>query len=387
MDIKKICFLVNYNMYESKRYFTEKFAQALNKKNIETMILDTRENSLSAETIRQVVLFDPDLSASFNTLLPNADGRFLWDILQIPHWSILLDPAIYSLNLTQSPFSLLSTVDRDDEVFLRQSGFKRSFFFPHAVESELIGSGHSTKDLDVVFLGSCYDYESLRVSWRQQNPEPINNVLDNAIDLVFGDNSTSLAAALAKAWNDAQLPPDGVDFSSLFYYLDNYTRGKDRVELIRSIKDVPVHVYGALSEDNAVGMLGWAPYLASCSNVTVHPPVAFSEGLEILKRTKIALNSMPFFKNGSHERVLTALACGALPVTTDTRFFREYFDDGKNIIFYQPKDRHLVNERVCRYVHNDSECQKLVEKGKAVIAKNFTWDNRVEDLAKSNSFI
>lgn len=386
--LHKVCLIVNYNLYESKRYFTEKFSEALERKGIHTRIIDVQEGPLSADIIGSITRFRPDLTCSFNTLLPIGENRFLWDALETPHWSVLLDPAIYSTNLMHSPYSILSCVDRDDNAMLRAGGFDRSFFWPHAVEKELVGTGEEKKTFDAVFLGSCYDYESLRVSWRQQNPESINKVLDDAIDIFFSDNKTSLAESLAKAWGAAKIPPQGVDFPSLFYYLDNYTRGKDRVELIRAIKDVPVHVYGSLSEDNAVGVLGWSPYLAACKNVTVHPAVPFAEGLNILRRSKIALNSMPFFKSGSHERVLTALACGALPITTDTLYFRERFKEGKEILFYQPaRWSPHVNELVKEYAGNDKLRNQLVEAGAQVVAKEFTWDKRVDDFLREISTI
>lgn len=386
-SLKKICLIVNYNMYESKRYFTERFAEALERKEITTRIIDVNEGPLSADIIGSIVRFGPDLTCSFNTLMPTGENRFLWDVLQTPHWSILLDPAIYSTSLAQSPYSILSCVDKDDVPLLAGSGFDRAFFWPHAVEKEMIGTGDKEKVYDAVFLGSCYDYESLRVSWRQQNPENINKVLDDAIDLVFSDNRTSLAEALAKAWQAANIPPQGVDFPSLFYYLDNYTRGRDRVELIRAIKDVPVHVFGALSDDNAVGVLGWSPYLAANKNVTVHPPVSFAEGLNIQRKAKVALNSAPFFKNGSHERVLTALACGAVPLTTDTRYFREHFPEGKAAVYYQPLKWEHANEVVKEYVGDEKLRNELVQRGAEIVAKEYTWDKRVEDFMQASSVI
>jgi glycosyltransferase involved in cell wall biosynthesis len=380
--IKKICFLVNYNLYESKRYFTLKFAEALNRKGIETQIIDVNEGPLNVDKIAAIKLGDPDLTCSFNSLLPLSDNTYLCDNLRIPHWSILVDPVLYSMELAHSPFSLISCVDWFDTASIRAQNFENVFSFYHAVEPELIGTEVKDKTFDVVFLGSCYDYESLRASWKQQIPPQICQVMDDAIDKILGDNHTSIAEGLAAAWGASNLPPENVDFISLFYYIDNYTRGKDRMEMIRAIKDVPVHVFGELSTDNAVGILGWSPYLASCPNVTVHPSVPFAEGLEILKRSKISLNSMPFFKRGSHERPLNALATGALPITTDTAYFREKFVDGKNIAFYAPGQWTTVNERVHEYLQNESKRQDVVKHGQEIVKRDYTWDVRVEEALK-----
>lgn len=380
--LTKIVLLVNYNLYESKRHFTQKFAEAMNRKGIETKIIDVKEGPLDANAVRQIQLFAPDLTCSFNTLLPLSDDKYLWDFLSIPHLSILVDPLMYAMDLTKSPYSILSVVDRSDVREAILPNFKRLFFFPHAVEKELSYDPKQERHYDVVFLGSCYDYESLRASWQQRNPESLNRVLDDAIDIVFSDNRCSLANALAQAWGRSKLNPQGVDFISLFYYLDNYTRGRDRVELIRSIKNIPVHVFGELSTDNAVGFLGWQPYLASNPNVTIHPSVPFAEGLDILKKSKVTLNSMPFFRDGTHERIFTGLACGSLPITSESIYLRETLKDGEDLFYYQSPQWDKVEPLIQSVLKDEPRRRKIVESGRAKVMAHHTWDHRVDQLLK-----
>src|SRR5262245_59921338 len=171
--LNKVCLFVNYNLYESKRYFTRKFAEALNRKGIETRIIDVQETSLSADTITSIRRYKPDLTCSFNALLPISESKFIWDYLETPHWSILVVPSIYSIQLTLIHYTILSCVDTSDLEAIQAHQFKNAFFWPHAVEEEL-SAGDQARIYDVIFLGSCYDYESLRASWRQRNPEGIN---------------------------------------------------------------------------------------------------------------------------------------------------------------------------------------------------------------------
>src|ERR1700728_697767 len=103
---RRFCFFVNYNLYESKRYFTEKLAEALNRRGIETRIIDVNESALGGQTINSLKRFSPDITLSFNSLLPISENKYLWDVLQIPHLAILVDPAIYSIQLAYSPFSV-----------------------------------------------------------------------------------------------------------------------------------------------------------------------------------------------------------------------------------------------------------------------------------------
>ena len=378
--MQKICFIVNYNLYESKRHFTVKLAEAFERKGVKTKIIDVDENSLSAELIQDLKAFEPDLTASFNTLLPVSEGRFLCDFLQIPHWSILVDPLFYSLQYTRSPYSWISCVDRSDVAYLQGMGFERGFFFPHGVERDL-EPGDEKRIYEVVFFGTCYDYESLRASWQQRQPQEISKVLDEAIELFSSDIRLSLADALAKAWSNSKLDPVKADFPALFYYLDNYTRGKDRVELIRAIKDVPVHVYGDLSRDNVAAILGWRQYLKNQKNVTIHPSVPYGDALQILKQSKFCLNSMPFFKNGSHERVLIGLAAGAVPITTENLYFQEEFTPGKEVIFYPMNQYASVNEPLHRLLADETARQAAAAAGGKKVLANDTWDKRTEIIS------
>jgi spore maturation protein CgeB len=380
--LHKICLITNFNGYESKRYFTKKLAEAMQRHGIETKIIDAQEEALSPETIQSIRKYGPDFTCSFNSFEPMDEKRYLWDFLKIPHLSFLVDPSFYSTKLINSPYSIISCVDRSDCEVIATNDFERVFFWPHAVEKELAADGKEKRIYDVVLLGSCYDYESLRMSWRQRNTIALNKVLDDAIDIVFSNEQASLGQALAHAWQVSQLDPQGVDFSTLYYYLDNYTRGKDRVELVRSIKHAKVHVFGELALDNAVGVLGWQPYLAACKNVTIHPPTLFGEGLEVLKKSKIVLNSMPFFRDGTHERIFTGLACGCLPITSESKYLREQFTEGKNLLFYSAKNRDAVNGIVEDLLSHEEKRREIAASGREIVMKHHTWDKRVEELMK-----
>lgn len=386
IGIRRVCLITNYNLYESKRHFTQKLAEAFNRQKIETIIIDVEENILGIANIEPISRFYPDFTCSFNSLLPisqEKDKRFLWDFLKIPHLALLVDPALYSINYINSPYSILSCVDRSDCEILHSNGYENVFFLPHAIEKELVDQRKDlNKPLDVVFIGSCYDYETLRVLWRNELSEECNRILDNAIEIFFGDDQISLAEALVKARNETQIEVSGADFLTLFYYLDYYTRGKDRMDLIHSIKDAQIHIYGGQSPDIVGSLLGWPEYLSNQSNVTIHSPIAFPESFDVLKNSKICLNSMPFFKDGSHERIFTGFACGALPVTTNNIYISENFKDDEEIIFYQHSRLDFLNDKINSLLSDEKRRQEMVNRGQEKIIRNHTWDNRVDEMVR-----
>lgn len=378
---KRITLITNYNLYESKRHFTKKLAEAMQRKGIETQIFDVKERPLEADVAAEIKSFKPDFTCSFNSLLPLPNQKYLWDVINIPHISFLVDPALYSVALTHSPLSILSCVDRDDCTALNLFNFQNTFFWPHAVERD-IKEEHGERPYDVVLIGSCYDYENLRSYWQMQNFPEINKALDDAISIVLSDKPISLPQALVNAWNAAGLSPENVDFMALFYYLDNYTRGKDRVELVRSIRNAKVHIFGDKMTDHPGHQYGWEHYVGKQSNVVIHPSVPYEESFNILKKSKICLNSMPFFRNGSHERVFNALACGSVPMTSDTLYWQEQFTEGKEILTYHPGNWGTVNERIDNLLKDEKQRAKIAASGRAKVMQEHTWDKRVEQLIK-----
>lgn len=378
--IERICLLANYNLYESKRHFAQGLIAAFEKKGIETKVIDVQENLLNAQGIASLVAFDPQFTCSFNTFMPTRDNQYLWDIIKIPHLYIHLDPALYASHLTQSPYIAISCVDRFDCAALEGGDFRRTFFLPHAVENGISYAEGKERTFDCVFLGSCYDYESLKTIWKGDLTAEQVTVLDEAVEIVLSDNKTPIADALVAAWEHASLDPRKVDFITLYKYIDYYSRGKDRVDLLRSFKDTKVHVFGEVAPDIPSCKKGWNHYLGNQKNIIIHPPVNFTEGIEIIKNSKVVLNSMPFFKNGSHERILYALGCGALPVTSDNLWVQEQFSVGNEVIAYQNRSLEGVEGQVKAILKDEPRRLSGVTAGKKKVLKNHTWDNRADTI-------
>ena len=62
--------------------------------------------------------------------------------------------------------------------------------------------------------------------------------------MVLSDGETPFMQALVSSWRNSGLNPTGYDFETLCSYVDNFSRGYDRLELLKAIKDVDVHVFG-----------------------------------------------------------------------------------------------------------------------------------------------
>lgn len=386
--LKKVVLFAKYNWYETNKYNIQKLAQAMQRNGIDVKVMDYDTFSVQG-SLKELIDFGTELTVSFNSTKPMREGYYWWDSVRIPHLFILVDPPFfYTPYMTNSEYLLLSCVDRNDCNALESSGFKKTFFWPHAVDRDLSPDLSYERIFDVVFIGTCHDYKGVLNFCRSHLPKVINEVLDDAVDIVYSQETVPMDKALMTAWKAAESrlqKNDHTYFPKLYYYLDRIIRGQDRIELIRSITHVPVHVFGKLASKDIDphGQQGWSEYFASQPNVTVHPPLSFADTMDVMKRSKIVLNSMPFFRDGSHERVFMSLACGALPVNSESQFLREEFIDGKEILFYQASQRGKINQLIEESLSNDAKREEGVRLGRDKVMQRHTWDQRVAQLQTS----
>lgn len=373
---KKICLLSCHNQYTSKRYFTQKFAEALIKCGLETQVLSWSHGPCPEEVVAKIQTIQPRLTASFHQLPLQADGTYFWDRLRLPHWSILVDPVFYDLELMQSPYSWISCVDQEDCALLNAYHFPQNFFFPHAVEKELVQPMSDHRPIDVIFLGTCYDPDQLYAHWQSHYSKDIIEVLEEAVGFVLAESKTSFVRALRQALVFQGIDPKEVEFDQLAHEVDQYTRGIDRLNLIRSIKSSKVHVFGESCWREGVQTKGWSHYLTNQENIILHPPVNFSEALNLLRQSKICLNSMPFFKNGTHERVFTAAACGAVPFNSQNAYLKEHIFENFNQVFYNSLDLGTIDKQIKELINDKILRKSIITQTQQKIIASYTWDTR-----------
>lgn len=381
-----VALLSNYNLYQSKRHFCVKLAEAFNRIGIETTHIDGATlDKQREEFLRACNPNETSFTCSFNSMEPTKEGGFLADYSKVPHVAFFVDPAYNYRNVFKSENTVITCVDHFDCEYVKSKNFNKVFFLGHAVEKDLAPAPDQQKPYDVVFLGSCYDHENLRDFWRQKMLPQEAELIEKAVDIVLGDNKTPLYNAVQMTLKDSGLPFESEeDFEEnvcfYAYYVDNYMRGKDRTELIRAVKNAQVHVFGDLCWRREEPIFGWQHSLKGMKNVTIHPAVSFERSLEILKKSKFCLNSMPFFKNGTHERIFTGLACDALPITTDNLWIRNNFEHERDILIYRPHHWEEINGWIQDYLNHPAKLKEVVARGREKVMREHTWDVRVQQL-------
>jgi spore maturation protein CgeB len=380
MNLKKVYLFASISsQYGVVNDFTRELSNALNRQGVISRIIEAKRDDPKS-FLEEILKDPPDCTLSFNGLLPDEEGRFLADLIKIPHVACLLDAPHHFFSLIKSHYNIITCIDQNFCQTFRDFQFPNVIFLPHAVSKTINPLLEPLPVYDVLMLNSFIDYDVIRQSWSHKYSPELCAVLDEAAEWTLSDPDIPYLQAFVQTLDHhlrlaKAIDPNQIDYEGLLDDLESYIGGKIHIELLRSIKDVTVHVFG--SQEGG----GWKKYLGNKHpHIKLHAPVPFSEAIELMKRAKIVLNCTPKIKQGLHERLLNSLACGAAVLTLSTPFLRENFKDEEDILLFHPRRWEELNHKIQTYIQDEDKRYHLVGKGREKVMKHHTWDQRAQTL-------
>ncbi len=369
----------NKSRYHVLEHFTLKLGEALKREGVNCRFLKA-EKSNPKPFLEALFNDPPDCTLSFNGLLPDSQGEFFCDRMKLPHVACLIDSPTQYLLLASSPYTIITCPDRFASEFFKGLQFENALFMPHAVEKELSGPENiASRSYDVTMLSSCIDYEAIESLWHIKYPKDVCNAMREAVEITLSDQKTSAIQAFVQTMDRhmsaSRISPGILNYPEIIDQIETYAKGRERVELIRSIHNAQVHLFG-------MPLNLWKKYLGDKPNVKFHEPVSFEKAIDIMKESKIVLNSCAWLKDGTHERILAALACRSLVLTSKNIYMGEHFQDGESIAFYQMNQWDGVNDQINEYLAHPSRIQQIANKGREIVMRDHTWDQRAKTLLK-----
>ena len=373
----------NVSQYGVLHHFTKKFHEALLRLGVHSRILEAERNNpkpFLSELFKEV----PDCTLSFNGLLPDEEGRFFCDLIRIPHVAVTVDSPNGFFSLANSPYTIITAVDRNACDFYRGIKAPHVLFMPHGVEKNLnLKNEHEKRPYEVVMLSSVIDFEHIRQEWRKKYSAALCKVLDEAAEYALSDQKTPYVQAFVMTLDKhisqgANIDPRKIEFIELLDDLETYIRGKDRVELVKAIKSAKVDIFGSSAPTTT-----WKKQLGEGhSNIIIHDSVPYDQAIELMQKSKIILNSCAWIKNGTHERTLAGLAAGAAVITAENVYMNENFTDGSNIIFYRYNQWDKVDPLINNLLSDESRRNQIAHAGREQVMHHHTWDQRASVLIK-----
>lgn len=362
-----------YTQYDVLDYFTQSIASAFKKQGVTTTLVDFSTTS-RADFMRSLYGNPPDCTLGFNGPHPLENGFFLASELEIPHIAWLVDGAHYFADMIPCPYHIFIASDQTSSDLLQKWKAAHSEFLPHAFEASLKTDPLNERLYPISFCGSLIDYLEIEERWQSQWPPHVVRALLEAADRTLVENSLSYQEAFETSVLPLIVEASEEMKGELVTDLDQYLRGKDRIELLKALEGLPVHIFGSNASKRS-----WSDFLKIKSYV-LHEPLSFPQIHEVMRNSQVILNSSPMFKTGAHERIMYGLGLGAAVVTNNTPWINAHFSVGEEILTYQPgqwSKAHLILKEL---LEDKPRQQKLAILGQAKILKEHTWDVRVSQL-------
>lgn len=309
----------------------------------------------------------------------------LWEFFRIPYLNILMDhPFHYEKPLRNAPeTAIVLCTDRNHVKYIRR--FFRNIhqvdFLPHAgVELRCKHKPIAERGIDVLYAGALPIYTVAKMipdlsSIREVDGEDMmQSVLS---DLVHNPQKTTEQAIeeYVKSKRNDVSDERLQEIIVKMRFVDSYATSFFREQAVRILVEsgVQVTAYGT----------GWNQCEWSDNpHLTYGGKVLAPQILPLMNDSKIVLNTMTWFKAGSHDRVFNGMLAGAAVVTDDSTYMRREFTDGRELVMFSLQDLATLPERVFDLFGHISHMQEMADCGYHAASEHHTWKNRAEYLVE-----
>lgn len=222
----------------------------------------------------------------------------------------------------------------------------------------------------VVFFGSYSDIEKYEILLNGEE-ESWKGVMEQVINRLY-DEETDFADLMESEWDFTgrkytEYRRKWILFHFVYVYI--MMRNLKRIHLLEILgaSGISIDVYGN----------GWDSYKNQYPDyIHIHQAVDYDEALVIMADTKIVLNNMPLYVNGSHERVFTAMRCGAVSFSEENIYFREEFEENREIVFFNYKNLGSVPKKIKFLLEHEELVEYIAESGREKAEAYHTWEAR-----------
>ena len=395
-EIRKIIFIKN--AVETLGYFSGQIALELERNGYETCFIDYKRMYESMDAMLHFLDREETALVTFNfiglrgeDMFQTESGRSIWQEENLPVLNILVDHPLYYHSCLKEAGERMRVfcVDREHVGYVRRfyPGVKVEFL-PLAGNELLFSHGdgeHGThradvpepvpygrRTVDLVFTANYVSMEMLEEKVKALD-EDYRIFYRRITEDLIADPAQSVDAVMERHIRDelGAVPEEQLCAAmSGMLWIDLFIRSYFREKVVQTLADagIIVRVFGA----------DWEKiHCKKPQNVrTSGGKVDSAACVQAMRDARIALNVMPWFKDGAHDRVFTAMLQGTAALTDDSRYLREECKDGENICFYSLRALEQLPDRVVSLLEDPVRTAELADRGYRMVEKRHTWKNR-----------
>lgn len=329
----------------------------------------------------------------------NVDGRILAcrdtiNELGIPLYDWIVDHPCDHIKVLEANVDNLNAIvlDRDHKGFIERhiDNVKKVEMIPlggllYPGNDDFCEESYANRKYGLIFTGSYVPYYQFEDSILSL-PDRMRKMTVMMIEYMLGNrdvnNEEALNHALREVIGTDQVPPNV--YRECAYYTSNsniYVRHYVREEILRYIVDagIRIDIFGP----------GWERIgFDKKTNVVLHDRIDYTESARVCREAKLSLNIMPWFKDGMHDRIPTAMMNGSAVVSDSSRYIDEVFQTGKQdreIFLFDINKPQSIPEYIAKCLSDERELFNTAKRGREKAISQLKWENRVDELIKAVS--
>ncbi len=374
-------------IYDTLDLYTEKFMEIFQKKGYQCLNLNISDlpsavAKLGAFMEEQAVT----AAIGFNGMgfnLELLDGHNFWEEAGIPVLNILMDhPFHFDKHLKKAPSTgIVLCMDRRHIKYIRRfyPHIRHVDFLPHAgIEYGLHHPLITDREIEVLYAGTLSRFVAEGLV-----PDLSETVGYDGLKLskeVLTELTTHPEKTTEEAIEDYFLA-EGIRYSdeelrrqiTKLRFLDSFAVSFYREQAVRRLVESGIHVtvYGA----------GWdSCEWAGQANFDFRGRVLASRIPEVMDHTRIVLNTMTWFKAGTHDRVFNGMLQRAGVATDDSDYMKERFTSGRELYMFSLERIEEMPEKIGYYLSHTRELQEMADRGRSAARAHDTWENRIDEV-------
>lgn len=375
----RILFVIGVSEYDSTKVFVREMEAAMKAAGWQTEVLDGTDQTSYSRKREQVTGSSYDVIFTINGMLLEEDSSLGGRLLdgRVLYCTYLMDhPMIHWQRLQRKyPHMLVLCPDRNHVRFIEQymKHIDYCAFLPHGGCVGQAFRPYEERGIDVSFMGSYTPPGEIR-KMLSSYPEAMRELMEAVIALLLVQTDQTIENALKQVLSERGMHVAEEDFPGIlseFRVVDRYVRCYFRDQVIRALVEngISVDVYGH----------GWDKFSDEGGCLGIHPPVAYQESLDIIGNSRISLNVMPWFKDGAHDRIFTAMINGAVCLTDGSGYLQEVFREEENIYFYSLRGVRYLPAKVRKIMQKDDKGRRIAEAGRNA-AQQHRWADRAYEV-------
>lgn len=377
-----LIFAVKPVCYNSYLYFAGSLANALTEAGCHVEIFSAEQEPLAA--MERFAGRSFDAVFDFNSELPRLkmeEGGYFLDQIHSPFYDIILDHPLYhhdTLKQEIADFHVLC-LDENHKNYVKDC-------YPHIVSVNLfpvtgeditpMDDSYPNKELEVFFSGTYTNYRGIEDSMKTA-PSFLADLTKQLIELMLEQPALTQEAALRlllPSLEEAEIIEETFPLHMQACFLcDSYLRAYKREQLLLHLakQNVPLTLCG-----NGFGKSPFADF----PQIQMIDDISFSDTFSLFRRSKITLNLLPEFKNGTHDRIYSALLNHSLCLTNSSPLLEKQFKDGRDLIFYDYKNPDSLTEQIFALLNDKNRLSEISQNGYFRAKENHSWQARAAYL-------